>query len=135
MIGANAVRFTALLEDLREHSALSEVGAPVDLRRRWTDLWIRVQLLRRQWFRILADSSATDDPRTSVLKLNATELERDITILAQELLGETFVAGRDGALWRDRFLAAPGQTIAGGTSEIQRNLIARRILRLPSAQA
>jgi alkylation response protein AidB-like acyl-CoA dehydrogenase len=135
MIGANAIRFASLLDELHDACRLAEDDVGTEARRRWTDLWFRVRLLRESWFAILASSPGPDDPRTSLLKLTATELERDITVLAQDLLGAEFVASPGASPWRDRFLAAPGQTIAGGTSEIQRNLIARRVLGLPSERS
>ncbi|EHI12145.1 acyl-CoA dehydrogenase family protein [Mycolicibacterium thermoresistibile] len=132
MIGANAVRFTQALHDLWSDLDARGLTAGDAVRRRWTDLWSRSQLLRLQWFRVLSLVRSTDDSRTSLLKLTATELERDITVFAQETLGPDLVTGSACARWRDWLLAAPGQTIAGGTSEIQRNIIARRVLGLPT---
>jgi alkylation response protein AidB-like acyl-CoA dehydrogenase len=46
------------------------------------------------------------------------------------VLGPSAVAGRDLPPATRRFLAQPGQTIAGGTSEIQRNILGERVLGL-----
>ncbi|MCV7222104.1 acyl-CoA dehydrogenase family protein [Mycolicibacterium elephantis] len=132
MIGANAVRFVQLLDELWSVVEGRDLSPTDSVRRRWTDLWSRCQLLRLQWFRVLSVVTSTDDSRTSLLKLTATELERDITVFAQEALGPDLVTGEACTRWRNWLLAAPGQTIAGGTSEIQRNIIARRVLRLPT---
>jgi len=64
----------------------------------------------------------------SAAKLMRTELEFDAEVL------ETSMRGADAMLTgnrTDRFLYAPGMKIAGGTSEIQRNIIGERILGLP----
>jgi alkylation response protein AidB-like acyl-CoA dehydrogenase len=65
---------------------------------------------------------------SSASKLMRTELEFDIEML------ETRLRGAEGMLLDERtarFLYAPGMKIAGGSSEIQRNIIAERILGLP----
>ena len=68
----------------------------------------------------------------SVTKLLWSELERDIFEATRELLGpegETVV----GAEWQNRYWYARAATIYAGTSEIQRNIIAERVLGLPRA--
>jgi acyl-CoA dehydrogenase len=37
----------------------------------------------------------------------------------------------DAPRWYNRVVSAPQYTLAGGTSEIQRNIIGERVLRLP----
>jgi alkylation response protein AidB-like acyl-CoA dehydrogenase len=37
----------------------------------------------------------------------------------------------DGYRWREHLLGAPGYRLAGGTDQIQRNIIAERVLGLP----
>ena len=37
----------------------------------------------------------------------------------------------DGGKWLERALTARGGTIAGGSNEIQRNIIGERVLKLP----
>ncbi|MEX0946576.1 MAG: acyl-CoA dehydrogenase family protein, partial [Acidimicrobiia bacterium] len=48
------------------------------------------------------------------------------------------LAGVDGPFdgdWQDAFLGTPGLRIGGGTDQIQRNIIAERVLGLPKDPA
>jgi alkylation response protein AidB-like acyl-CoA dehydrogenase len=54
--------------------------------------------------------------------------------VVSELLGAGLIAdtGAPGTYpWSEHLLGAPGYRIAGGTEEIQRNIVAERILGLP----
>jgi hypothetical protein len=70
-------------------------------------------------------------------KLMFSELGVEIARFALELSGEAgiLVEGDPGAVdngrWQDEFLYARAYTIAGGSSEIMRNIIAERGLKLP----
>jgi alkylation response protein AidB-like acyl-CoA dehydrogenase len=64
----------------------------------------------------------------SSAKLLRTELEFEIEVLLASLRGPGAMLAGDAT---DRFLYAPGMRIAGGTSEIQRNIIGERVLGLP----
>jgi alkylation response protein AidB-like acyl-CoA dehydrogenase len=69
---------------------------------------------------------------SSLTKLLQTEHDQRAAALAMKLLGtRAAVTDRDSRTWIGQFLFARGMTIAGGTSEIQRNLIAERLLGLP----
>lgn len=76
-------------------------------------------------------------PESSFGKLHATELNLRVAMFADELLGPyaPLVRGSLGAIehgrWGSRALRARGLTIAAGSSEIQRNIIGERVLRLP----
>ena len=80
----------------------------------------------------------------SLLKLMGSEGQRDVALLALDALGADALDQREGtsvfqpwganrgdSSWFDRFLNSFAGTISGGTSEIQRNIIAERILGLP----
>ena len=57
-----------------------------------------------------------------------------VSQLAEDLLGSRLVAdsGRPGEFgWNAHILGAPGYRIAGGSDQIQRNIIAERHLGLP----
>ncbi len=79
----------------------------------------------------------TPGPENSILKLvNASKLQ-DIGAYGMDLLGTAgILADVDGdeetAQFLMAYLAAPGARIAGGTDEILRNIIAERVLSLPS---
>jgi alkylation response protein AidB-like acyl-CoA dehydrogenase len=79
-------------------------------------------------------SGADPDPaESSVRKLLGVEHEQRVQEYGLALLGAaaaTTVEG-DPAVWTNGFLANRCLTIAGGTSEVQRNLIAERVLGLP----
>lgn len=73
-------------------------------------------------------------------KLIGTNIGHDVAKLAQELIGDDLLlmpplgkdGGRDGnARWVNQIMGSLGVAIAGGTSNIQRNIIAERGLGLP----
>jgi alkylation response protein AidB-like acyl-CoA dehydrogenase len=76
-------------------------------------------------------------PESSTIKICGTELNLKIQMFAMELLGayaqldrkESFAI--DGGKWLERALTSRGGTIAGGSNEIQRNIIGERVLKLP----
>jgi alkylation response protein AidB-like acyl-CoA dehydrogenase len=76
-------------------------------------------------------------PEGSVLKLGTSELNLKMNKFAMELLGPyaqlEFKApfAVDRGIWSYRMLASRALTIAGGTSEIQHNIIGERVLGLP----
>jgi alkylation response protein AidB-like acyl-CoA dehydrogenase len=85
---------------------------------------VRGQALRT----LLMRGGAGGPAAASSTKLLRTELEFDIEVLLSSLRGhEALLAGAA----TDRFLYAPGMRIAGGTSEIQRNIIGERVIGLP----
>jgi alkylation response protein AidB-like acyl-CoA dehydrogenase len=68
-------------------------------------------------------------------KLLLANFVRQASDLGLELQGPFGMLAGKGALdhgtWQSRFLDAPHLRIAGGTDEIQRNIVAERILGLP----
>jgi alkylation response protein AidB-like acyl-CoA dehydrogenase len=76
-------------------------------------------------------------PEGSVLKLASSELGVAIARLATELLGyhalldEPTSLVPDAPRWLSLLLSSRQYTIAGGTSEIQRNILGERVLGLP----
>lgn len=75
-------------------------------------------------------------PDISLLKISQTELYQRITEAMLEIGGETAglldpMAEHDNLCPANQFLLARPTTIFGGTSEIQRKILAQRVLRLP----
>jgi alkylation response protein AidB-like acyl-CoA dehydrogenase len=76
-------------------------------------------------------------PEGSILKLYGSELGVRIADVAGAILGQRALLNGslanvpDAARWYNRILSARQYTLAGGTSEIQRNIIGERVLGLP----
>lgn len=71
-------------------------------------------------------------PEASVRKLLGVTHEQEIQEVGLSMLGgDAAVSEGDGATWIAGFLGNRALSIAGGTSDIQRNVIAERLLGLP----
>ncbi len=80
-------------------------------------------------------AGAEPGPESSVRKLLGVEHEQRVQEAGLALLGpEGAAAEGDAAIWIAGFLGNRCLTIAGGTSEVQRNVIAERLLGLPRDQ-
>ncbi|MFE6174527.1 acyl-CoA dehydrogenase family protein [Streptomyces sp. NPDC056464] len=100
------------------------------------DLFVRTLVQRLIGLRVTAALVAGREPgaEASVGKLCATATMRATTDLTQQLLGPRLAAdtGEWGTFaWTEHLLGAPGYGIAGGSDEIQRNILAERVLGLP----
>jgi alkylation response protein AidB-like acyl-CoA dehydrogenase len=71
-------------------------------------------------------------PETSIDKVLVATAEQAVFDLAAEALGPEMALGDDNASarWRSEYLFSRAATIYGGTAEIQRDIIARRLLDL-----
>jgi alkylation response protein AidB-like acyl-CoA dehydrogenase len=72
-------------------------------------------------------------PEGSMLKLHWSELSKTVSQIALEMIGSAALSRSDLADggWVSDYLLAFSNSIAGGTTEIQRNILAERVLGLP----
>ena len=114
------------------------LGRPLDAleRDQVADLFVRSYVQRLTGMRVTAAAVAGRDPgpEASIGKLLATDT------MARTVGGRAGTAGPELAAdsgawgtcaWTEHVLGAPGYRIAGGTDEIQRNIVAERVLGLP----
>lgn len=134
-------QFSKLVDLARE---MGRIGDPL-VRDRLAEIEGRVLSHRYTSFRLFSCAAAGDDPGPVqlMMKLLLTEIGHDMALLAQDLIGEaglTEPAGAGGRgprgprgpnKWLDQIMGSLGNSIAGGASNIQRNIIAERGLGLP----
>jgi alkylation response protein AidB-like acyl-CoA dehydrogenase len=103
-------------------------------RQRIADIFIRTEISRYLGMRTLTAAlrGGRPGPESSVAKLASTKLHVDVGALAVDLLGPYGIAGDEFTRWQQRFLAGPGWRLGGGTDEVNRNVIAERVLGLPA---
>ncbi len=109
------------------------------VRQKLAHLYIECESLKYTRFRTLTRQlkGLPPGPEGSMLKLGGSELGVRIAYFASELLGASAIVNEptefvpDAPRWFNRVLSARQYTIAGGTSEIQHNIIGERVLGLP----
>jgi len=122
-------RFDQALRDARQQNRTYD---PL-VRSRLVDLYIRETLLAIGGERDLA-SGGNPGPHGSLAKLSTSLICSDYRNLAFHILGADAIAwrpGTSGEQWLTKVLTTIQYGIGGGTNEIQRNIIAERILSLP----
>lgn len=143
---ATLTRLNALMELMREET--------VDGRRLIDDPILRDRLMRIQGsvmamsyndLRVLSakvnksQGGGANDTRLAraLIKLEGTELRHELEGLAIDVLGELGLAYgdnplvRNGGSWQAQHMYFLGLIIGGGTSQIQKNIIAERVLGMP----
>jgi alkylation response protein AidB-like acyl-CoA dehydrogenase len=114
---------------------LGRTGDPV-IRQQLASVYIHQQVRHMNAARIAAATAAGQPPgpEGSIGKLLWIAGMTEIGQVAASLLGARLIAdtGEWGTYaWNDHVLGAPGYRIAGGSDEIQRTIIAERVLGLP----
>ena len=125
----------------REHP---EVHTP-ELHDRLLDLWVQSEAFRLAGMRLRQQLAVgSPGPEGSAMKLAFARLAQALSGLEVEMLGEDGLRYDDWTLRRPdlvdftgreagyRYLRAKGNSIEGGTSEVLRNVVAERILGLPT---
>lgn len=112
------------------------------MRQRLVDLETKVEGMRFHALRQLTDQirGRNPGPETMINKLVGTELNHDLATAAMEVMGDYSMLSRDdGAVvdhgyWPYEWMFSLGLVIGGGTSHIQKNIIAERGLKMPKSR-
>ena len=131
------LQLQGLVTALDERGALEE---PV-VREKLGKLIVDNEVMRANGLRTLANIAAgiAPGPESSIEKIFWSEYHQRMTDMAVELLGPQgqLVArspeARPEVDWAYQYLWSRAGTIYSGSSEIQRNIIAKRVLRMPTA--
>jgi alkylation response protein AidB-like acyl-CoA dehydrogenase len=114
-----------------------------ELHQRLLSLWAQAEVARLAGQRLRQQLAAGEPgPEGSAAKLTFARLNQEISGFEIELLGGEGLTYDDWSMRREgssdwsrnaayRYLRAKGNSIEGGTSEVLRNIIAERVLRLP----
>jgi alkylation response protein AidB-like acyl-CoA dehydrogenase len=130
------IRIGRTLDDLVE-LAVSRRGAfpsalRADVDMRLAEIRAEIVGLQSMAYMIVSRGSGAPGPEGSVIALAYAELAQRLQQLALEIVGNAFLDKRSAVGgWSNSYLDSFRQTIAGGTSEIRRNIIAERVLGLP----
>ena len=125
----------SLIDIARRRGLLADAG----IRRRLAEVYEQAASLRALGYKGFASfAQGSSAPEHSYMKMASSELGKVTYELGMELQGAYGAVrdperGEERGRWVDMFFMSFANTIAGGTSEIQRNIIAQRVLGLPRA--
>ena len=106
------------------------------LRQQVVDVWARKRLAEHTAARAAAaEEIGRPNPAGSIAKLQASDIARRAAAVHASLSGASAMLAESGdpadALVAEIVLSVPSMSIAGGTDEIQKNILAERVLGLP----
>jgi alkylation response protein AidB-like acyl-CoA dehydrogenase len=104
------------------------------VKQRLAQAYVDLEVFRLNTTRSLSmlNKTGAPGPEGSIQKLYWSELNQRMAQIAMEVLGPYGqLADYDDGRWVYAYLRSRGNTIEAGTSEIQRNIIAQRVLGLP----
>ncbi|MFD3617348.1 acyl-CoA dehydrogenase family protein [Streptomyces sp. NPDC058676] len=146
----NPILFKAEVERLVELARLHGKDQDPVIRQRIAWCWSKVEIMRYLGYRILTGwlKGADPGPETSIAKLYWSEYHTEVTDLAMDIMGlhgqipvgrpplRTYRTDDPGAAnssgsWSTTYLIARSGTIYAGTSQVQRNILAEKVLGLP----
>ena len=146
----NPILFRAELERLIALARAHGRDQDPLIRQRIAWCWSKVEIMRYLGYRTLTGwlKGAAPGPEASIAKLYWSEYHAQVTDLAMDIMGlhAQVIEGREplrtyrmddpGAAntsgsWATTYLIARSGTIYAGTSQIQRNIIAEKVLGLP----
>lgn len=127
----------ALIEKARETNRGGKpASADPVIRQKLAQSYLELEVFRLTTMRALSKmaNSSVPGPEGSILKIYWSEMNQRMQQTAMETLGpyaqlKNFDEGR----WVYNYLRTRGNTIEAGTSEIQRNIVAERVLGLPKS--
>jgi alkylation response protein AidB-like acyl-CoA dehydrogenase len=127
-----AGRYKKLVKDLVEQVQREPSGYGAEQRRDLGWAIVEADMLRLHVSRRLSErlDGVTHGPEGSIDKLLMTSTEQTVGNAALSVGG---INPTDDDTWLKVYLYARAQSVMGGTSQIQRNLVAQRILRLPTS--
>ena len=125
-------RFMAAAERLRVLAA-DVTDLDPRLRDEVVDAWIKAQAYRWNTYQMAADlmEGAEIGPEASEGKVFWSELDLELHATALRLMGPMGEVADAGNDWLDGYVFALSGPIYAGTNEIQRNIVAERVLGLP----
>ena len=134
---AGSIRTDQALNRLIELARARRLTHDTVWRQRLSDLAIRAQITKASGLRAMTDDlRGRMNPHLSAgMKLLSTELTQRFSEAGIDLLGMESTLwdadAPDAGRWAYQYLYDRSMTIAGGTSEVQRNIVAQRVLGLP----
>jgi alkylation response protein AidB-like acyl-CoA dehydrogenase len=117
--------FDRLVADAGNAHALDDKRAQETLAR----TLVEIEVLRHHASRTMSAflNGGAVGPESSGVKLLMAQAEQSLGVAALDVLGEA----EAGEFWHERYLYSRAASVYGGTQQIQRDIIANRILSLP----
>jgi alkylation response protein AidB-like acyl-CoA dehydrogenase len=133
-----AVGFEGIVDNARRLAAAGLLADDARLRERIGRCWAQVRMLEAHAAAIMQTLEKGElGPEASIGKRLVTEVEQSVFELGFDILGsvrgleQDLVPGMETDHWTREFLYSRAASIYGGSAEIQRGIIAQRVLGLP----